>query len=153
MSDKKLTDEEVLERLDEKLSKERVKYSKMISSVVSMINHIERISEAQVLMLSYRHMLVDKISEYKSILYKKKSNDLNYKKLRYEFYKTKHDLRLDYREINQFIESDMAQRIRKTNLIESQINFFSQCIETLDKMGFAIKAKIQIEEINLKISG
>ena len=113
-----------------------------------MISKDNQIPEAQVLMLSYRHMLVDKMVKYRSALYKKKSNDQNYRKIRYEYYKTQHDVRLDYREINQFVDSDMSLRIRQSENIENQISFYSQCIETLDKMGFAIKARITIEEIN-----
>jgi hypothetical protein len=93
-------------------------------------------------------MMVDKLVRYRAANFKKKANDQNFKKLRYEYYKTQHDVRLDYREINDFIASDMALRIRQSDLLENQINFYSQCIETLDRMGFSIKNKISIEEMN-----
>jgi hypothetical protein len=144
-----MTDEErKVSELEEALERERTEFSSKMSELLPMLGSIGKISEAQVLMLSYRHMMVEKLTKYRSATYKKKSNDQNYRKLRYEYYKTQHDVRLDYREINQFIDSDMALRTRQTDLLENQINFFSQCIETLDKMGFAIKAKITIEEIN-----
>jgi DNA-binding winged helix-turn-helix (wHTH) protein len=44
----------------------------------------------------------------------------------------------------------MAIRTRQTELLENQITFFNQCIETVDRMGFAIKARIQVEEFNHK---
>jgi hypothetical protein len=143
-----MTEEQKVNEIDDKMAEERGDYSLKISDVIKMVNNIEKISEAQVLMLSYRHMLVDRITTYRSALYKKKSSDSNFKKMRYEYYKTQHDLRLDYREINQFIESDMSSRIRQTELIENQISYFQQCIETLDKLGFSIKNKIQVEEFN-----
>lgn len=147
-----MTDEEVkVNEIDEALSKERGEYSNKISDIIRMINRIDQIAEAQVLMLSYRHMLVDKIIKYRAATYKKKANDQNYKKMRYEYYKTQHDIRLDYREINTFIESDMALRIRQTELLENHINWYSQCIDTLDKLGFSIKNRIQIEELNSKM--
>ena len=147
-----MTDEEVkVNEIDEALSKERGEYSNKISDIIKMINRIDQIAEAQVLMLSYRHMLVDKIIKYRAATYKKKANDQNYKKMRYEYYKTQHDIRLDYREINTFIESDMALRIRQTELLENHINWYSQCIDTLDKLGFSIKNRIQIEELNSKM--
>lgn len=110
-------EKKVLE-IEEALEVERETYSEKIKSAIKMINNIESISESQVLMLSYRHMLVEKVAKYKSILYKKKSSDLNFRKSRYEYYKTQHDIRLDYREINEFISSDMALRIRQSELIE-----------------------------------
>lgn len=144
-----MTEEErKVSELEEALERERTEFSGKMSELLPMLGSIGKISEAQVLMLSYRHMMVEKLTKYRSATYKKKSNDQNFRKLRYEYYKTQHDVRLDYREINQFIDSDMALRTRQTDLLENQINFFSQCIETLDKMGFAIKAKITIEEIN-----
>jgi hypothetical protein len=147
-----MTEEEVkVNEIDEALSKERGEYSNKISDIIKMINRIDQIAEAQVLMLSYRHMLVDKIIKYRAATYKKKANDQNYKKMRYEYYKTQHDIRLDYREINTFIESDMALRIRQTELLENHINWYSQCIDTLDKLGFSIKNRIQIEELNSKM--
>jgi hypothetical protein len=144
-----MTEEErKVSELEEALEKERVEYTSKIGDLFPMISRIDRISEAQVLMLSYRHMLVEKLAKYRAANYKKKSNDQNYRKMRYEYYKTQHDVRLDYREINEFINSDMSLRIRQTDLLESQMTFYSQCIDTLDRMGFAIKNRLQIEEIN-----
>ena len=141
-------EEEKVETLDTALTSERDDFSVKILDLIKSINDVSKIAEAQVLMLSYRHMMVDKITKYRVALYKKKTSDSNYRKLRYEYYKTQHDVRLDHREINQYIDSDMALRIRQTELLESQVNFFQQCVETLDKMGFSIKNRIQIEEIN-----
>ena len=142
------TEEQKVETLDTALTSERDDFSAKILDLIKNINDVSKIAEAQVLMLSYRHMMVDKITKYRVALYKKKTSDTNYRKLRYEYYKTQHDVRLDNREINQYIDSDMSLRIRQTELLESQVNFFQQCVETLDKMGFSIKNRIQIEEIN-----
>lgn len=145
-------EEKKVSELEEALEKERVEYSSKIGELFPMLSKIEKISEAQVLMLSYRHMLVEKLAKYRAANYKKKSNDQNYRKLRFEYYKTQHDVRLDYREINEFINSDMSLRIRQTDLLESQMTFYSQCIDTLDRMGFAIKNRLHIEEINKHLS-
>lgn len=144
-------DEKKVADLEEALETERSTYSEKMNDLIVMINRLDKISEAQVLMLSYRHMLVEKLTKYRAALYKKKASDQNFKKVRYEYYKTQHDVRLDYREINEFIASDMALRIRQTDLLENQVAFCSQCIETLDKMGFAIKNKITVEELNSRL--
>jgi hypothetical protein len=141
-------EEQKVSDLENALEKERDEFTKKLNDLLPLLNRIEKISEAQVLMLSYRHMMVDKLIRYRAAGFKKKSTDQNYKKIRYEYYKTQHEIRLDYREINDFIASDMALRIRQTDLLENQINFYSQCIETLDKMGYSIKNKISIEEMN-----
>jgi len=144
-------EEEKTENLDKALETERHDLTKKISDIIKLINDFSTLSKSQVLMLSYRHILVDKMITLKSGLYRRRANNENFRKNRHEYYKTKHDLRLDYREITQFINSDMALRNRQKSLLEAQINYYQQCIETLDKMGFAIKAKISIEEFNNKI--
>ena len=60
-----------------------------------------------------------KIMEMNILLGKKRGNDANYSKTRYQYYKTNHDIRLDHREILEYIKSDMALRNRETNLIEN----------------------------------
>jgi len=148
-----LSDEEKkVADLEMALEQERDVYTQKINDLVGMISKLDKLSEAQVLMLSYRHMLVDKLIKYRAAVYKKKAADQNFRKLRYEYYKTQHDVRLDYREINEFINSDMALRIRQTDLLENQINYCTQCIDTMDKMGFAVKNKITIEELNNRMT-
>lgn len=143
-------EEKKVSDLEEMLEKERDSYSSKISELFKFISEINRISEAQVLMLSYRHILVDKLTKYRSAIYKKKANDLRFKKTRQEYYKTQYDVRLDYREMSDYINADMALRTRQTELLENQISYYSQCIDTLDRMGWAIKNKIMIEELKYK---
>ena len=87
-------------------------------------------------------MIVDKIMDLRVLLSKKKANDSNFTKTRYQYYKTNHDVRLDHREIMEYIKSDMSLRNRETGLIEHQVDYYKQAIETLDKMGFAIKNRV-----------
>ena len=44
----------------------------------------------------------------------------------------------------EYIKSDMSLRTRETSLIEHQINYYKQAIETLDKTGFAIKNRVTL---------
>ena len=141
-------DERKVSELEEALERERTDFTVKLNDLIGMLNRIDKISEAQVLMLSYRHMMVDKLVKYRAANFKKKANDQNFRKLRLEYYKTQHEIRLDCKEVNEYVNSDMALRIRQTDLLDNQINYYSQCIETLDKMGFSIKNKISIEEMN-----
>ncbi len=137
-------DEEKLLKIETLLESERVDWSTKIQSLIKDIKDAHKLAKAQTLMLSYRHMIVDKTMELNILLGKKRSNDANYSKTRYQYYKTNHDVRLDHREILEYIKSDMALRNRETNLIENQIAYYRQCIETLDKMGFAIKNRVTL---------
>ena len=136
--------EEKLQKIETLLEVERKDWSSQIQSLITDIKDAHKLAKAQTLMLSYRHMVVDKIMEMNILLGKKRANDANYSKTRYQYYKTNHDVRLDHREILEYIKSDMALRNRETNLIENQVAYYRQCIETLDKMGFAIKNRVTL---------
>ena len=131
--------EDKLKKIENLLITERKDWSIKIQSLVGTIDKAHKIAKSQTLMLSYRHMIVDKIIELNILLGKKRANDANYKKIRYQYYKTQHDVRLQHSEIMEYIASDMSLRIRETSLIENQISYYKQANETLDKMGFAIK--------------
>ena len=136
--------EEKLEKIETLLETERTEWSSKIQTLIKDIKDAHKLAKAQTWMLSYRHMIVDKTMELNILLGKKRSNDANFSKTRYQHYKTNHDVRLDHREILEYIKSDMALRNRETNLIENQIAYYRQCIETLDKMGFAIKNRVTL---------
>ena len=134
--------EDKLKKIENLLITERKDWSTKIQSLVGTIDKAHKIAKSQTLMLSYRHMIVDKIIELNILLGKKRANDANYKKIRYQYYKTQHDVRLQHSEIMEYIASDMSLRIRETSLIENQISYYKQANETLDKMGFAIKNRV-----------
>ena len=136
--------EDKLKKIENLLITERKDWSTKIQSLVGTIDKAHKIAKSQTLMLSYRHMIVDKIIELNILLGKKRANDANYKKIRYQYYKTQHDVRLQHSEIMEYIASDMSLRIRETSLIENQISYYKQANETLDKMGFAIKNRVII---------
>lgn len=147
---KELKEEDKIKLLEDKFEQERNTFSKKISSLIPLIRDLNTISEAQVLMLSYRQMLVDELHKYKTVIFKHKSNDRNTKKIKIEFYKRNYDIKLDSKEMLDYISSDMTLRIQKIDLVENHISYLSETISTLDKMGFAIKNKIATEEINFK---
>ena len=136
--------EEKLQKIETLLAEERIEWSGKIQELIKDIKDAHKLAKAQTYMLSYRHMIVDKIMEFNIMLGKKRANDSNYTKMRYQHYKTNHDIRLDHKEILEYIKSDMSLRNRETNLIENQISYYRQCIETLDKMGFAIKNRVTL---------
>lgn len=102
-----MSEDQKIDLLENKFEKEREQYTQKISDIVPMLKNMDTISEAQVLSLSYRQILVDLVYKYKSILIKHKSNDKNLKKNRMDHYKRNYDLRLDQREMNEYISSDM----------------------------------------------
>lgn len=136
--------EQKIEKIEKLLKDERDSWTLKLKTLIETIGDPMKLSNAQIYMLSYRHMMIDKITDMKILLSKKKSNDANYSKIRYQYYKTNYDVRLDHKEIMEYIKSDMSLRNRESNLINSQIEHFKQMIDTLDKLGFAIKNKVTL---------
>ena len=71
MSDQKI--EEKIQELDGKLIADREKWSDRILKLITTLKEMDQLADAQVNMLSYRHMLVDHITEIQALIYKKKS--------------------------------------------------------------------------------
>lgn len=147
---KELSEEEKIKMLENNFEQERQKFSQKLSSLIPLIRDLNTIAEAQVLMLSYRQMLVDELHKYRTVIFKHKSNDRNLKKLKIEYYKRNYDMKLDQKEMTDYINSDMTLRIQKIDIVENHISYLTETISTLDKMGFAIKNKIATEEINFR---
>jgi len=118
--------EEKLQKIETLLEKDRKEWSGNIQELIKDIKDAHKLAKAQTYMLSYRHMIVDKTIELSIMLGKKRSNDANFTKMRYQHYKTNHDIRLDHKEILEYIKSDMALRNRETNLIENQVSYYRQ---------------------------
>jgi len=145
-------DEQKVIALEAMLEKERSQFTEKMVDLFPMIKDLDKLAEVQVLMLSYRHMMVDNLIKYKSAMHKKKSTDINYRKSRYEHYKTNYNVKLDYREINDFINADMALRNRQIDMLETQIEFYSKCVDTLDRLGWSVKNRITIAELNNRLT-
>ena len=59
--------------LESRLIKDRLDWQNRIINLVEQIKSMSSLSECQVNMLSYRQMLLDKVSELKNTIYKRNS--------------------------------------------------------------------------------
>lgn len=132
--------------IDKKLTTEREHWNNEIKAIVKMLRHVTDVSEAQVLMLSYRHQMIDKIVDLKKLVSKQKGKYWESHKEVYRKYKTKYDLKLNSTEINDFIKADKKDHLYRIELLEGQIQYYQGTVDTLDKMGFAIKNKLALEQ-------
>lgn len=136
--------EEANAALEARVNKGRDDWNKKIIPLIEMIRDINKVAEAQVLMLSYRHQLADKIAELKLAVYRLNTKFDYHFKDQYRFYKNGYDLKLNGGETSQFVNSDLSLLKRQINIIQSHIDYYSEVIKTLDNLGFAIKRRIEI---------
>ena len=132
------------EKLEKSFEAEREKWGGMINPLISKTDSVGALSEAQVLMLSYRHMLTDLIAKYKNAYNARLSKDSVFKRIRTAHYKTGVDIRYTDRDIADHVAADMALRTRKNGLLKTQYEFLSDMVDTLDKLGYAIRNKIEL---------
>jgi hypothetical protein len=132
--------------LEETLMRDRDKWSKKIRDLVAMLRNMNEISEAQVLMLSYRQMLLDTTSSFQASLYKKNVSFDAFYKSKFREYTLDYDIKLNGGEKEKLIRSDLSIIQRQIHLLESHIDYYKECIRTLDNMGFAIRNRIKVAE-------
>ena len=132
------------EELESRFSADRKQWTSRISEIVADLRVVDRLPEVQVKMLSYRQILVEKIPELKSVLYKKNTSYENYYKMLFRHYSLNYDIKLSGGEKEKLIRVDIAPVKRQINILESHLDFYGECMRTLDNMAFAIKNRITL---------
>lgn len=130
--------------LEERFKDERTDWNNKIISLIETIKHTSKLSESQVIQLSYRQMIQDKLAEYR-ILHEKRQEMLDKQTAdRFREYKLSYDIKLSSSETQMFVQSDCKALKLQIKMIHTQIVYFEESIKTLDNIGYAIKNKIEI---------
>lgn len=130
--------------LEERFKEERFDWNNKIIELVESIKHTSKLSEAQVIQLSYRQMIQDKLAEYR-ILHEKRQEMFDKQTTdRFREYKLSYDIKLSGSETQAFVQSDCKALKLQLKMIHTQIIYFEESIKTLDNIGYAIKNKIEI---------
>lgn len=130
--------------LEERFKEERTDWNSKIIELVESIKHTSKLSEAQVIQLSYRQMIQDKLAEYR-ILHEKRQEMFDKQTTdRFREYKLSYDIKLSGTETQAFVQSDCKALKLQLKMIHTQIIYFEESIKTLDNIGYAIKNKIEI---------
>ena len=132
------------EILEERFKEERGDWNDKIIKLVETIKHTSKLAESQVIQLSYRQMIQDKLAEYR-ILHEKRQEMLDKQSAdRFREYKLSYDIKLSSSETQMFVQSDCKALKLQIKMIHTQIIYFEESIKTLDNIGYAIKNKIEI---------
>ena len=132
--------------LEELIGKDKSSWSEKIMEIIKMSGAMNKIGEAQVLMLSYRHQLVDAMTDTHFNLYK---INVKYEKAfrdRYLYYA--HESQKSYTggEKDKIVRADLSELKRQSLMIESHIEFYRESIKTLDNLGFALKRRMELAQ-------
>lgn len=134
------------QQLSQRLEEDRALWADRIKGIIRDTKQMNKLADVQVSMLSFRQMLIDKTVEFKNILYRRKSSWDKYFKTKYREYSINYDVKLNASEKASFIKADLSALKTQINMIETHIEYYSECIRTLDNMGFAIRNRIKLNE-------
>ena len=130
--------------LEELILLDKSSWGEKISTIIKMSGDVSKIGEAQVLMLSYRHQLIDALTDTHFNLYK---INVKYEKAfasRYQWYMHENDRSYTGGERDKFVRADLSELKRQSLMVESHIEFYRECVKTLDNLGFAIKRRMEL---------
>lgn len=134
------------EELEQRLIKDRTDWKNKIVELVAQIKVMRSLSDCQVNMLSYRQMLLDKMGELKNTIYKRNAAWERYYKVEYREYSISYDLKLTSGEKHQFIRADLSALKNQIEMLQGHVEYYQECIRTLDNMAFAIRNRIRLED-------
>ena len=130
--------------LEQKFKAEQETWKKQVDDLVNSIKNASKLTDAMVLGLSYRQQIIEKVAYYKQILYKRKSQYDVLKADRYRKYTIEGDIKMTGSEKNDAVAADITAVTYQLNLLQTQIEYFTETNQTLTNLQFAIKNKITI---------
>ena len=142
IDDKKINETNVT--LEDRFKEERNDWNNKIINLIESIKNTNKLAESQVIQLSYRQMIQDKLAEYR-ILHEKRQEMLDKQTVdRFREYKLSYDIKLSSSEAQAFVNADCKALKLQIKMIHTQIVYFEESIKTLDNLGYAIKNKIEM---------
>lgn len=128
-------------------SSERLHWKAKIQSMSAKLKQIETLHDLEIdayssrqIALEYMHTLMFMLSKINAKLRKLKKSKLL-------FYTEQYDLKLDKEQKNMFIAVDFEKTILYQELLNNHFNYFKGTIDSIDKIIYGIKWRIQIEEL------
>jgi hypothetical protein len=141
-----LSSDDKLVAIELKLQSQRSEWGVKIIELVKKIKNVDSLNDAQIDMLSYRHMIVELLTKFRIRVRKTQTTyEREFKKKFVSYFN--YDYKINDKQKVDMVNADLFYYRRQLGLLESQVDFFKECIGTLDKMGFAIKNRVNFEEL------
>jgi citrate synthase len=132
--------------LAKRLVLDRSDWKSKVTDLVELLKEMATLAECQVLMLSYRQILLDKITDFKTTKHKRQAAYDRYYKLKYREYSINYDIKLSSGEKVAFIKADLSHLRNQMEMLQSHMDYYQECIKTLDNLAFAIRNRINLND-------
>ena len=136
-------------KLEEGFGTERAEWNKNIGELLDNVRVNSMLSETQAYGLSYRQMLVERMTQLRIAMHKLSTMYDKSRIERTKQYMTEGDYKLTAAERSEFVGVDLSAVKSRLNLYQDQIDWIGETLQTLSSLQFAIKNKIELikEEI------
>jgi len=134
------------EELEARLTSDRIDWKNKINELVLKIKNMNELAECQVNMLSYRQILLDKVTDFKTMIFKRNATWEKYYRSQYREYTLNYDVKLTSGEKHQFIKAELSSLRTQIDMLQSHVDYYYECIKTLDNLAFAIRNRIRLED-------
>jgi hypothetical protein len=134
------------EELELRLTTDRVDWKNKINELVLKIKNMNELAECQVNMLSYRQILLDKVTDFKTMIFKRTATWERYYRSQYREYTLNYDVKLTSGEKHQFIKAELSSLKIQIEMLQSHVDYYQECIKTLDNLAFAIRNRIRLDD-------
>lgn len=134
------------EELEARLNTDRTDWKNKINELVLKIKNMNELADCQVNMLSYRQILLDKVTDFKTMIYKRNGTWERYYRSQYREYTLNYDVKLTSGEKHQFIKAELSSLRTQIDMLQSHVDYYYECIKTLDNLAFAIRNRIRLED-------
>jgi hypothetical protein len=141
-----MSEETKLEKLEEYFAAKRQDWSTKIRDIVYKLRDVKQLDEAIVLMLSYRQMILESLTELSIKGKKAEAAFQNQHRIKYMGYYN-NDYKFTDKQKDSMAKTDLIEKRKQIDLFDSQIEFYRESIKTLDNMGWAIKSRISVEQM------
>ena len=132
------------DELEKRFKKEREEWNEKMFDVINSIKDNKKLTEAQVIQLSYRQIIMDKLTEYRVLCDKRQESYDKLIQKRADAYENQSARKMSAVDKKMYLAGDYASLNRQIKLIDRQIYYLEETVKTLDNLGFAIKNKIEI---------
>ena len=143
-----MSDNEKRKNLSQEMVESKKQWNVVIKLLTAKLNgDIRGIAELQAEVISYRQNVTDEVNLYTVRIWKLVQKMKVLSKSRFEFYATSYQVKTSGTEKLKLIEADLSEHQLLINELDEHVNFLRDSGKNLDNMHYAIKNKIELENI------
>lgn len=142
----KQEEQEKINELDKKLSIERNGWTNEIKQLSQDLKYVDKMQDTISQMLSSRQKIIDQIAYLNTrVKNQKRKIDDQYRESYLSYQKS--ETKINKQQMDKLIESDLSYEKAVLAYLETQIDFLKESVKTLDNMGFAVRNRLQLQNL------